>query len=532
MELTYMVRAVTRFWWVGLVCAGLIFAPVFALKGGAESSYYSEAVLLISPPSTSPFPNTGNNDRYIASQIGVLNSDLISEAAAVKLGVPDDAQAIARSVEIVASPATDVVTITANAPTAERAQEIGAAVVDSYFEQLQAQLDSVQGNELAALDQQVTDLQARLTEVDAQIEEVLEPFLPSGSIPDTGVYPPVPTADQVAPNLASARENLLAQYQQLMSTRTQLETAGQLRVTSQIVQPASLPSAPVTTSNTTLLGAALVGSLLIGVAAAVVAARLSPWAIDHQDFEELLGERPLGVFPYEKSLRKQRELSLKGVPRTAQPFVEMVCVRTETMVRSGGPISIAVLGSSRASGATTLAATMANEFEVSGSKVLLVDADPRTPELSNLFAAEVVGIAGLMDAADHDSLAFGSTWSRPPRLDGTAARGVQLVGIQSQSDVEYLRHEDLRKLVDAAKSGFGVIVIDGGPLLDTVTARNLVDTVDVVVLALPERYQTRADLPFIRDQFTAAGVRPLAVLMPVSRRSRSSKTAPRTVVSD
>ena len=58
------------------------------------------------------------------------------------------------------------------------------------------------------------------------------------------------------------------------------------------------------------------------------------------------------------------------------------------------------------------------------------------------------------------------------------------------------------------------------------------DTVDVVVLALPERYQHRADLPFIRDQFVDAGVRPLAVLMPVKRRSRNSKITRRTIDQD
>ena len=159
----------------------------------------------------------------------MLNSDLISHAAADRVDASDNPQAIARSVQIVASPASDVVTITASAPTAERARDIAQAVVDAYFEQLQTQLDSVQGRESVALEEQVSALEEQLDAVDAEIETVLKPFLPSGEISGNGNYPPLPTADQVAPNLVSTKQNLLAEYQQLVSTRTQLETAGQLQ---------------------------------------------------------------------------------------------------------------------------------------------------------------------------------------------------------------------------------------------------------------------------------------------------------------
>jgi cellulose biosynthesis protein BcsQ len=201
----------------------------------------------------------------------------------------------------------------------------------------------------------------------------------------------------------------------------------------------------------------------------------------------------------------------------------VVCVRAETMFRPGGPMSVAVVGSRRAAGSTTLAATMANEFEVSGSKVMLIDADPRTSELSDLFATDMISIADFMadiDETHRDSLVLASLSAGLASLDSSPALGAQVVGIKTHSDVEFLRHGDLRKLVTRAEASFGVIVIDGGPLLDTVTARKLVEIVDVVVLALPERYQSRADLPFIRHQLSDAGVRPLAVLMPTGHRPR------------
>ena len=63
-------------------------------------------------------------------------------------------------------------------------------------------------------------------------------------------------------------------------------------------------------------------------------------------------------------------------------------------------------------------------------------------------------------------------------------------------------------------------MIDGGALLDTVAATHFIDAVDVVVLALPERFPASGRSSHSQRSVRVADVQPLAVLMPTPRRPR------------
>ncbi|MDO8363242.1 MAG: hypothetical protein Q7V88_10135, partial [Actinomycetota bacterium] len=81
MELSFVVSALKRYWWlfVGVVILGTLGGAL--MRGETQTTYESKALLSIAPPSVSPSTAESSSDRYVTGQLLVLGSE--SSAAAV-----------------------------------------------------------------------------------------------------------------------------------------------------------------------------------------------------------------------------------------------------------------------------------------------------------------------------------------------------------------------------------------------------------------------------------------------------------------
>jgi Mrp family chromosome partitioning ATPase len=532
-ELSFIFHALRRFWWVVVVCILLLGGVALAVANELVGKYESKAVLLIAPPTGTPVPSSENPDRYIVGQLSVLASDSFTSTVAAALNDGTTVLGIQTAMTVAQSPSSDVVTITVSDVDPQRAQKIADTVVTLYFDQLNAFVSGSQATEIAKIDNRILSVQSELAEVYTGIAKAIKPYLAAGTFNENQN---IPTPEQLVPDLASRRDNLLAQATQLATIRSQLESSAAPHVTSEVVQAASLPTSRTVLPRKLILAGGLFGGAAGGLVLALIMARLSRWLLDDEHAEEVLDEALVGWLPREPGV-KNRSASLEHLPLSLKPIVEMICVRAEANAVANEALTIAVVGTERGAGATTLALAMANRYATGGSEVLVIDADGNEPELSRAFPEDSIGLTDMM-AMKHDSAAHllptkllprGSATPAPPTLPSCHIPGLHLVTRQSRADVDALRRFDIRQIIAEASHHAGLVIFDAGALFGTASSIHLSQIADVVVLAVPLRRQRVRGLTLVAQQLQNRRGQLLPVATPMKFRRWSLRRRRRRV---
>lgn len=462
MELAIVSSAIRRYWWMVAVMALLGGIAATVLRPAGPEGYTSQAVLLIQAPSESMQVMTSTEaDRYVRGQVTVLGSAVLAERVAERIGGEATGSAVSSWTSFKHDALTDVVHVEVTTTDPELSQEVGNAYLDIYFESLRTQIEDAQRPEIEQLDTQIESLSAQLDEIDADIEQALRPHLGSE---------PVPTIEQISPSLASSKDVVLAQYYNVLETKNELETNARLRVSSEIVQRASLPDAPTGSSRNLVQVAGFVVGAMAGAFAAMVAARLSSRVLGDEEVTTLLEHPVVGRLPYQKDLAGgPMSVLSRRLPAPAGAFVKRMCVRSAATDRDEDSVlMVLVTGTQSRAATTTLAAAMARQFAESGSKAMFVDADPRQKVATGKSGAtEKVSLSDTMGL-----------------LDGQL--GVMSIHELGRTGIGRIRHvlDDL--WAEVANREAEVAVIDGGALLESSLAVALARRCHAVVLTVPE----------------------------------------------
>lgn len=532
MDVSFLVKSVRRYWWLFALCLLLGVLPGFAKASTASSSYESEAILLVGPPSESrvQVSFTNDPDRYVLGQVSVLQSQSIAERVANTVGRGETAQSVQQATRIIHEPKTDIVQIKVGTADPTLSTGIADAYLDVYFLLLEDQVSETRQPEIDELNKQLTDLQTQIATTDAAIAEALQPYLPETRGGSAANYPPIPGIDQVAPQLDSQRTALQAEFDQILATRTQLtqlDLSAKLRITTKIVQRGSVPTEPTVESGRLLLVAGLVGGSFLGLVLCGLATRLSSTAVDEDEIASALGVPVFGQLPKSRVVARNRRAALEQVPGPVAAFVDGLAVQLEASAGVGSSLTIAVVGVDRASGATTIALALANRLAVHSSRVTVVDFDVRDSEISDLFAPHSPGIAALLADGGSEPEPIGAARSRtaPRRADpytATLVPGVQVVGVGNKASNPLPRRQDVPRLIGAASATAHAVVFDGGPLLETAATIHLALLVDAVVLALPMRRLSVRSLSTVAAQLGGRRGQLFPVLVPATRHRRGS----------
>ncbi|MGD9703673.1 MAG: Wzz/FepE/Etk N-terminal domain-containing protein [Acidimicrobiia bacterium] len=525
MELSFIINAVRRHLWIVALFTVLGALPAMALKKEQPATYESTAVLLVSPPSQSRVAVTFSNDpdRYVLGQLSVLQSTQLAERVATELGNGETTDSVLAAVAVIHQPKTDVVEVSATAADPERARAIADAYVTLYIGELRDQVDEAQQPDIDQINAELLSIKQRIDLIDFSIAQAMNPYLPVQSSNRLTSYPPLPSVDQVVPGLVSEKDIQLNEYTRLLDTKKELELDAKLRVTSYIVQRATLPTIPAVSSNKIFVLAGAFAGGVLGLVAAVLFARFSPRVLDRAQAEAILGRPIVGEFPRSRTIGRSKRMALEALPNRAVAFVDQLCVRAEANASQGKALTVVVVGTERSAGATTLALAMAGRYAASGSSVVLVDADPRHPEISRIYnASSSSGIPALLAKAE----AIEAGEKRPSYLDRlepftpTPLSHVKVLGLGDKSSGTTLRRQTVPALLEAASQEFHVVVIDGGPVLDSASTVHLCQLVDAVVLAAPLKRQRVAELEVVAEQLNHRRGDLLPVLTSPSHRLR------------
>jgi Mrp family chromosome partitioning ATPase len=516
MELAFVMNALRRYWWIVLV-VGALGAGAGLVAGRRDADRYeSVAVLLVAPPQGQGAQVSFANDpdRYVIGQLSVLRSEELVERVAEQV---DASPTVVRSSTVIThEPKTDIVEIAASSADPGEATAIASAYVEAYFEALDERTSTIRQPQIDELEAQLADLETLIAAVDTDIANRMQPYLPSSG---SANFAQLPDVAMVAPDLTSKKELLLSQYQQVLATRSELirlDIDDRSLITSQVVQSATTPLAPVVGQGGMLMIMGAVGGLFLGMVAAVIVGRLSRIALDVREIEAVLDEAIVGEFPVVRAFAKNRRAPVEALPTRVASFVDMLAVRAEGHAPAAGAFTVAVVGTERSAGSSTLAGALANRFAMNGARVLLVDADARDSELTRLFAAGRPGIPALIASGGDPTSGA---------LAPTAVAGLLVVGTGDTLARRSLRRQTVPDLISTASAQAHVVVFDCGPLLETAAAVQLAHMVDTVVLAVPERRLLTRTLVTIGNQLRDRRGSLLPVLMP-ARRRRQRPTSP------
>lgn len=512
MELSFLVSAIKRYWW--LVLGGLLLGTAVgvSLRGDSEAVYQSKALLYVAPPSESPATAATSSDRYVAGQMLVLGSQAAAERVALLIGDGATASSVLASFSVTQAQATDIVELTVSTAEAQLSQRIAEVWVQQYFAGLQTQVDATRNSSLAGIDSRLADLGTQLTAIDQAIAAAMAPYLPTPSncVP---ACPPIPPIDQVVPSLVSQKQTVLSQYENVSATKAQIELGEQVRVSSQIVQAATLPTVPVVTSNREIVAVGVLGGLVVGLLLAALAARLSRKVLDNAEAAEILGVLVVGSVP-RYGISSDRRAVIEYLPAGATAFIDHLRVRTDALDRRHHALIVLVAGSDVSVGTTSLAGALANRFALNGAEVIVVDADPLHPELTRLFELQPAGLPAYIGG--------------PPRAPGVATLlrptrvpSLQVVAASDMMDgASVLRREDVPKLLARLDPLAEVIIVDGGPFLGAASTVQFAHIADAVVLAFPAGRQQKQALALIGRELREQQPNVLPVCTPSVSRLR------------
>lgn len=484
MELSFVIAAIRRrVWLVALLMLLGLVAGVSATSSKKPQYEATAELLVLSRTSAAGATTTSDPDRFIAGEVATLKGSGIADQVVAK--VPGTSRpGLAENVRIEQKAKTDVVSIIVRSEFAQQAKDVANAYATTYV------IDS-EKRDSQGFNAEIDDIETQLKDLSDKISviEVERAKLPPNS---TNV------ADRTRDaQLFEQTSSYRAQYTQLLATQTSLRYSSKLKSRSEVLQLASLPTVAIAAPRSLFAAAGLFLGTVLGIVGAVVWANSSRRLLDVVQLDEILGVKSVGTLPRAKQLAAEPKTAFEKLPDKTAAIIDQLCVRAEASAQGEtDALTIAVVGSQRGAGVTTVALGLAGRFARNGARTVVIDADLADPTISRSFQAlDDAGIPGLLArlaAARKEPLRPGGPQpASPDSLPGrvftpTSQPDVRVLGVGAPTKARSLHRTNVDLVIEASsRGGVDVVVIDGGPLLDSASTVRLCQVVDVVVLVVP-----------------------------------------------
>jgi len=257
-----------------------------------------------------------------------------------------------------------------------------------------------------------------------------------------------------------------------------------------VVEPGRIPAKPAKPNVPLYLGVSLLGGLFFGVCAAVFTDSVDSNIHSVEEIEQLLEAPLLAILPtFGTSRRKwlpsrvswssDQPLNVMDIPAT--PFAEALRgLRTKLLhSRSGLPSKVILVTSSvPGEGKSTVSANLAELLARSGKRVLMVEADMRSPSPCS------EGINSIKDFSAELSVLLDDSANKLDSITIKSACGIEVLraGPIPRFPAELLDSDRMRGLLQNWRKQFDYIVLDSPPLLAVTDAAVLSHMVDVTLL--------------------------------------------------
>jgi capsular exopolysaccharide synthesis family protein len=462
---------------VGSIALAVATAVAYVETGG--SRYEARADILVAAVSAGddafvgiPVIRETGESRGVLTAAYFIRTPQVADAVRRRLRPSTSREDLLGSVRVAPQEQSNIVTITAEAPSPGRA----VAIANAFAEAVIAERTAVFQRELRRF---VRRLESRLADLGRQ---------------ETGETRALADRLGVLRGLVGAPDPTL-------------------RIASRAVPPTE-PSWPRPVLS---IAVAVLAGALLGIGIAIALELLSPLVLRDEDVLEqrlpLLARAPRTTL---KDL--ERYFTGGALAEDVTDAYRLARVNLATAVEGGGSSgTILVTSASRGEGKTTVAANLALVYAQAGFSVVLVDADVRRHQLTVALASksqaglQTLLLEGPVENAFTAVRGFGSQLRLVTAAPGDGA------------SIDLLQSSRVRAVVDELAAHADVVIFDSPPITEVADALRLATAVDAVVLVVRfgrSRRDRLADALLLLDQL---GVRPAGIIAILRRRSRGRR---------
>lgn len=311
-----------------------------------------------------------------------------------------------------------------------------------------------------------------------------------------------------------------------------------------IVEPASLPSVPISPNKSFNFMIGILSGLLFGLIMAFVTESFDTSIGRVDDIEELTKVPVLGIIP-STSLEKGRKI-FKTLFKRRKPISEeeQLHERLVTLFEPSSVVAesyktlrthldltglkkvgncIVVTSASPQEGKTQTLANLGVSLAQSGQKVLIVGSDFRKPMIHKLFGLKrspglteiLVGKLSWKDAVktEVDMLIGGLEYEQILKTQGIENLRIITCGERAPNPAELLSFPETDALIEELKDNFDVILFDSPPVLPVTDSAVLAAKVDGVILVYQAGRTSRHALNRARVQLESVDAKILGVVI-------------------
>lgn len=491
-DLRYYLKVLQRRRWLIVAALLAVVAATALVTWRLTPIYEGSAKVEIRPASTSSDGASAlleslDPTRRLETEAELIRSRAVLGLAATELGLPST-EDLEESVSVRLLPDTQIVEITVDHERPDEARDWANAVASSYidFRRERALEDSLAARQEVSDD--VANAEQRLADIDEQIAD----------------------SPQDSQSLRSTRDRILSELAVLEAQLRDLpEQRELLRGGGTIISEAQTPTEPVRPRKALNLMLAVVLGTMLGLGLAFLAELLDDSLKSLEEVEALLGAPVLGYVPLVKEwLGDHRQTLAMSNAATSGAAEAYRTLRTNlSFVALERPLkTLLVTGPVAEVGKSTSSANLAATLAIGGSKVILISADLRRPNVHKFFGLS--NSIGLMDALREDHpLREDLQNTDIPTLKVLAAGGLP------PNPTEILASGSFGRILAQLRELSDYVVIDAPPVLGLGDAGALASRSDGVLFVSRPGQVTKREASHAADQIRKAGGRLIGCLL-------------------
>ena len=477
-------RKLVRRWAIPVLLVTIVGGVVaYAVTRRITPLYEAQATVLVVAGPQQSGANTGvalSNDQVTTTAASLITEPPLLQRVIKDLKLQTTTDQLAKLVTAVPVTNAQLVNVNAQDPDPAQATSIANTLASDFVDQITQQNAQQVKRAGAALEAQIAQLTATITDEQNQIAN-------AGRTQDTSAL-----RSEVTGN-TSLLTTLASQYATLQAAQAQnLENVS-------IAAPAAQPTSPTSPKLALNLALGLVAGLLVSLGIAALAEYLDQGLNSEEDVRERLGVPCLAIIP-RFSAHTQGKASHQHEDRAREAYRRL---RTNLLFSElDTPLKTIVVTSARpGEGKTRTASNLAVSLASSEKSVLIIDADMHRPNQHRIFHKPITqGLSEMLIAASstghpvlngrHDTpyanlsiLTSGVLPPNPSELLASNRTRLLISGLEKQRDVLIIDTPPAQALTDAlsvAAHSSGVILVVETGKTNAEQARHVIDSLHKV----------------------------------------------------